>query len=85
MLRSLKSMLTVDSDLTNSQIVSLATKFGNKNANAAIYVTVVTHTVGGRRVLNTAIDDQLWTAIKQDPIAAFAAKYPSTLVPDEAP
>lgn len=47
-LNSIKSMLTVDSDLTNSQIVSLATNFGNKNANAAIYVTAVTHTVGGR-------------------------------------
>ncbi len=84
-LNSIKSMLTVDSNLTSSQVESLATKFGNQNADAAIYVTAVTHTVNGKRVLTAAIDDQLWTAIKQDKIAAFAQKYPSAVTPAEVP
>jgi LCP family protein required for cell wall assembly len=84
-LNSVKSMLTVDSDLSNTQVASLATKFGNKNASAAVYVTAATQTVGGQQMLDTAIDDQLWTAVDSDSLAKFAQRYPSTVTPEAAP
>ena len=84
-LNSITSMLTVDSNLTNSQVISLAGKFGKRSASSATYVTAATLTVHGQRVLNTAIDDQLWKAVKKDSIAAFARQYPSTLTPATAP
>jgi LCP family protein required for cell wall assembly len=84
-LNSLKSALTVDSNFTDSEITSLATKFGARNANAAVYVTAAAQTVDGRNVLNTAIDDQLWKAVRQNSLAAFAKKYPSTVTPTAVP
>jgi polyisoprenyl-teichoic acid--peptidoglycan teichoic acid transferase len=84
-LNSLKSALTVDSNFTNSEITSLATKFGARNASAAVYVTAAEQTVNGRNVLNTAIDNQLWKAVRQNSLAAFAKKYPSTVTPAAAP
>jgi LCP family protein required for cell wall assembly len=84
-LNSIKSMLTVDSNLSNTQVASLATKFGNKKAGAAVYVTAAVQTSGGQQVLDTAIDDQLWTAVDSDSLAAFAQKYPSTVTPAAAP
>lgn len=84
-LSSIKSMLTVDSNLNDTQVASLATKFDNKNAAAAVYVTAATMTVGGQSVLDTAIDNQLWTAVDNDSLATFANRYPSTVTPAAAP
>jgi len=84
-LSSIKSMLTVDSNLSNTQVASLATKFGNKNAGGAVYLTAATRTVGGHAVLDTAIDNQLWTAIDSDSLATFAQRFPSTVAPEAAP
>ncbi len=84
-LNSITSALTVDSNMTNSQIESLAKKFGSLGGSAGTFLAVPTHTVNGEPVLNTAIADQLWTAIKQDSIAAFAKKYPSTVTPASVP
>ncbi|MGH3186216.1 MAG: LCP family protein [Streptosporangiaceae bacterium] len=84
-LSSIKSMLTVDSNLSNTQVASLATKFGNKDASAAVYLTAATQTVGGQQLLDTAIDDQLWTAVGSDSLATFAQRYPSTVTPEAAP
>jgi polyisoprenyl-teichoic acid--peptidoglycan teichoic acid transferase len=84
-LSSIKSMLTVDSNLSNTQVASLATKFGNKSASGAVYLTAATRTVGGHAVLDTAIDNQLWTAIDSDSLATFARRFPSTVAPEAAP
>jgi polyisoprenyl-teichoic acid--peptidoglycan teichoic acid transferase len=84
-LSSIKSMLTVDSDLSNTQVASLASKFGNKDVGSAVYVTAATQTVGGQQVLDTAIDDQLWTAVGSDSLVTFAQRYPSTVTPEAAP
>ncbi len=84
-LSAITTMLAVDSDMSNSEIVSLAREFGNRNSSGAIYVTAPTLTMGGKTVLNAAIDDQLWTAVKHDSIPAFAKKYPSTVTPEAAP
>jgi LCP family protein required for cell wall assembly len=84
-LNAITSTLTVDSNLTNSGIESLTRKFGTLSSSAATFVTAPTKTVKGKLVLNTAIADPLWTAIKHDSIAGFAATYPSTVTPLVAP
>jgi LCP family protein required for cell wall assembly len=84
-LNAITSMLAVDSNLTNSDIESLAKQFGKLTADAATFVTAPTRTVGSNVLPNTALDAQLWTAVKHDSIAAFAKKYPSTVAPQAAP
>jgi anionic cell wall polymer biosynthesis LytR-Cps2A-Psr (LCP) family protein len=84
-LNAITSAMTVDSNLSNSQVVSLTRHLGGLSGSAATFVTAATQTVHGRPVLNPAIDNQLWTAIKQDGIAGFAAKHPSTVTPQTVP
>jgi len=84
-LNAITSMMAVDSNFTNSDIESLARQFAKLTADAATFVTAPTRTVGGNLVPNTALDDQLWTAVKHDSIAAFAKKYPSTVAPQATP
>jgi LCP family protein required for cell wall assembly len=84
-LSSLKSMLTLDSNLTNSDVVSLAGKFGNANGAGVVYVTAATRpTTHGQSVLDAAIDDQLWMAVKHGSIATFAKEHSSTVTPAAA-
>jgi LCP family protein required for cell wall assembly len=84
-LNAITSALTVDSNLTNSEVMSLARHLGGLGSSAATFVTAATRTVHGKLVVNLAIDNQLWTAIKQDEIAGFAAKHPSTVTPQAVP
>lgn len=84
-LNALTSALTVDSNMTNSQVMSLARELGGLSGSAATLVTAPTQTVNGKLVLNTAIDGQLWTAIKKDDLAGFAKQYPQTVTPQVVP
>jgi LCP family protein required for cell wall assembly len=84
-INAITSMLAVDSNFTNSDIESLVKQFGKLAADTGTFVTVPTKTVGTNLVPNTALDAQLWTAIKQDSIAAFAKTHPSTVTPQAAP
>jgi polyisoprenyl-teichoic acid--peptidoglycan teichoic acid transferase len=84
-LNAITSMLAVDSNLTNSDIEALVGQFGKLAADAATFVTAPTQTVGGEQVLNTSLDSQLWTAVKQDSVAAFAEQNPSTVTQQAAP
>jgi LCP family protein required for cell wall assembly len=84
-LKALTSALTVDSNMTNSQVTSLARQLGGLGGSAATFVTTATHTVHGQLVLNQAIDKGLWTAIEHDDIKGFAAKYPSSVTPRDVP
>ena len=84
-LNALTSALTVDSSMTNSQVMSLATKLGGLSGSAATFVTAATQTVGGKLVLNTTTDSQLWTAVEQDNLAGFVKEYPTTLTPQVVP
>jgi LCP family protein required for cell wall assembly len=84
-LNAVTSMLAVDSNFTNSDIESLVRQFGSLAADASTFVTMPTQTAGANRTLNPALDDQLWTAVKHDSIAAFAKQYPSTVTPQAAP
>jgi LCP family protein required for cell wall assembly len=84
-LKAITSALTVDSNMTNSQVMSLATKLGGLSGSAATFVTAPTQTVHGKLVLNTAIAGQLWTAIEKDNLKGFAAKYPKTVTAQDVP
>ena len=84
-LKAITSALTVDSNLTNSEVMSLATELGGLSGSAATFVTAPTQTVHGKLVLNTAIASQLWTAVKQDNLAGFAKQYPTTVTPQVVP
>jgi LCP family protein required for cell wall assembly len=84
-LNSITSMLTVDSNMSNSEIESLARNFGHFGGSAATFVVAPTHTVNGNLVLNAPVAGQLWTAVKQSSIAAFAQRHPATVTPTSAP
>ena len=80
-LKALTSALTLDSNLTNADVVSLSAKLRDLTGSAATFVTAPTQTVNGKLVLNTAISSQLWTAVNKDNIAGFAKQYPATVTP----
>jgi LCP family protein required for cell wall assembly len=84
-LNSITSALTVDSNMSNSEIESLARNFGRLGGSAATFVVAPTHTVNGNLVLDAPLAGQLWTAIKQDSIAAFAEQHPDTVTPTSVP
>jgi LCP family protein required for cell wall assembly len=84
-LNSITKALTVDSNMTNSEIGSLARSFGRLGGSAGTFVVAPTHTANGNLVLNAPVAGQLWTAIKQDSIAAFAKQHPATLTPTVVP
>jgi LCP family protein required for cell wall assembly len=81
LLNALTSALTVDSNFTNSELISLASSLKNVTSNNGTFVTAPTTVVNGQEVLNSAISDQLWSAVENDSIAAFAKQYPSTATP----
>jgi LCP family protein required for cell wall assembly len=79
-LRALVSMLTVDSNFTTSEIEHLAREVRNLTG-ATDYVTAPVHVRAGQVHLDGAISRQLWAAIRQDSISAFARRYPFTVTP----
>jgi len=84
-LKAITSMMAVDSTFTNSDIVSLVRHFGSLAIDAATFVIAPTRTVHAIVLPNTTLDNQLWTAVKHDSIAAYAKKYPSTVAPKNTP
>jgi LCP family protein required for cell wall assembly len=84
-LKAITSALTVDSNMTNSQVMSLARELGGLSGSAATFVTAPTQTVHGKLVLNTAITNQLWTAVENDDLAGFAKQYPTAVTPQVVP
>jgi LCP family protein required for cell wall assembly len=84
-LNAITGALTVDSNMNNSQVESLAQQLGKLTGSAATFVTAATQTVDGKLVVNPVIDNQLWTAIKKDNIKGFAVQYPATVTPNVVP
>lgn len=76
------SSLTVDAAFTNSDVVRFANQFRLMNSRSGVFVTAPTYTAAGNTYLRSSLAGQLWTAIRQDSIAAFAKKYPSTVTPN---
>ncbi|MGH3217631.1 MAG: LCP family protein [Streptosporangiaceae bacterium] len=81
LLNAITGALTVDSNMTNSDILSLARKLSALGVSAATFVVTPTKTVNGKVVPNTVVADQLWTAIKKNSIAKFATAFPATVTP----
>ncbi len=75
------AMLTVDSDFTNAEVEDFAIQLDRESGSGGTYVTAPTYTASGQVHLNSSVSNQLWAAIRNDSIAAFAAKYPATLTP----
>jgi LCP family protein required for cell wall assembly len=80
-LHALVSMLTVDSNFSNSQVESLATQLGSLAGPASTFVTAPTQETNGSDVLEPAQSRALWAAIRSGTIATFATKYPSSVTP----
>jgi len=76
-LNAFTRMLTVDRSFTSTQLESLATEMGSLSPSAAAYVTAPV-TAG---TLEQPEASQLWAAIKQDSMIAFAQRYPSAVTP----
>jgi LCP family protein required for cell wall assembly len=74
------SMLTLDSNFTIAELKKVAKEIGDLTGSAD-YVTAPKREAHGRQYLDRKIDRQLWAAIRQDAVAAFAKKYPSTVTP----
>ena len=79
-LNALISMLTVDSNFTNSELEHLAKEVRDLTGSTD-YVTAPVHMRAGRVLLDPVISRQLWAAIRQDSISAFARRYPFTVTP----
>ncbi len=84
-LNSITKALTVDSNMNNSEVESLARSFGRLGGGAGTFLVAPAHTVNGKLVLNAPVAGQLWTAIKHDSIAAFAKQHPATVTPTLVP
>lgn len=80
-LNSLTGVLTLDSNFTNSQVLSLATHLGTLAGSASTFVTAPTETVNGSVVLSPAESSALWSAMNKDTVAAFAQQNPDTVTP----
>jgi LCP family protein required for cell wall assembly len=70
----------VDVRLPDGELEQLAMQV-RALTGSADYVTAPVHIAGGQVYLDSAISDQLWAAIRQDAITAFAEKYPFTVTP----
>jgi LCP family protein required for cell wall assembly len=84
-LSALASMLTVDSNFTNSEIAHLASQLRGLNSGDGTFVTAPVHTAGSRVRLDSPVSHQLWQAIGQGSLAAFARQHRVTVTPQTVP
>jgi LCP family protein required for cell wall assembly len=86
-LHAITHALSVDSSMSNSELESLALRLSYLKGRDGTFVTAPTTNGSplsggdGAVYLNKAISDQLWKAIRNDSVAAFARRYPSTVTP----
>jgi LCP family protein required for cell wall assembly len=85
LLSVLTSMLTVDSNFSNSELIVLAKDLGSLSGKAGTFLTVPSRTTKGKVFLNAQASGSLWQAITHDSIAAFIKEYPSAVSPPVAP
>ena len=84
-LSAVDSMLSVDSDFTNTEVETLATELATLSGSDGTFLTAPTQMAGKQLVFNPQISAQLWTAIRYDSIAGFAEEYPATVTPAAVP
>ena len=84
LLDAFTAALSVDSDFTNSGLLSLAGKPHLLRSGSSTFVTapVLGSAANSTPVqLDTPVADELWQAIRHDSVAAFARQFPATLTP----
>jgi LCP family protein required for cell wall assembly len=81
-LHALVSMLTVDSNFSNSQVESLATQLGSLAGSASTFITAPTRVAHGSEVLEPAPSAALWSAVRNGTLPAFVEKYPASVTPN---
>ena len=84
-LNALTSALTVDSNFSNSQLLTLVSSFRNVATSNGTFLTAPTKVVNGKAVLNSALDGPLWSAVKNDSLTAFAKQHRSMVTPTTVP
>jgi len=85
-LHAMAAALSVDSNMSDARLVSLALKLGYLKGRDGTFVTAPTTgspLSGGTGAvyLNKRISNKLWSAIRHDSVAAFARSYPFTVTP----
>jgi LCP family protein required for cell wall assembly len=83
---ALTSAVSVDSNFTNSQLESLALRLGEMRDADPAFVDAPTNgsSVSGqdkRVTLDRRLSAELWSAIRNDAVAAFAREHPSLVTP----
>ena len=85
-LTALTKAVSVDSNFTNSELESLAMHLRLLGGSSRTFVSAPvarTFTFRGQSAvsLKSALSHRLWQAIRNDAVAAFARRYPSTVTP----
>jgi len=86
-LNAVVNAVSVDSDLSNSQLSSLALSLGSLQGGDGTFVDAPvqsgppTNAYNQPVYLNPTLSQQLWQAIRGDTVAAFAQQNPSTVTP----
>ena len=85
-LNAFTEALSGDSNFTNTELRSLALRMHSLTGRRGTYVTAPARTVttpSGNHVVVLARPEttQLWSAIRNDSVAAFAKKHPGTVTP----
>jgi LCP family protein required for cell wall assembly len=79
--------VSVDSNMSNSELESLALQLGDLHGRNGTFVDAQVRggspTTGDNQPvhLNNSLDRKLWRAIKNDSVAQFAQQYPFTVTP----
>jgi len=85
--RALAGTLSVDSNFSNSQLVSLILSLADLHGDDGVFVSAPTvngnPSTGGlsRLYLKQPESRALWTAIRADSVASFAKRHPATVTP----
>ena len=85
LLNALTGALTVDSNFSNSQLLTLVSSFRDVAKSNGTYLTAPTKVVNGQEVLNSALSGPLWSAVKNDSLTAFAKQHSSLVTPTTVP
>jgi LCP family protein required for cell wall assembly len=85
-LNAFTKALSVDSNFSNFQLMSLATHLRSLGGSDSTFVTVpvqASGSVGGESAatLDTSLSNQLWLAIRNDSVASFARQHPDSVTP----
>jgi LCP family protein required for cell wall assembly len=85
LMHALTGAMSVDSDFSNSELMSFVLRLGRLSRATGLFITAPTTVAAGDGAvhLRPAIAAALWRAIRNDKVAAFARQYPSTVTPGD--